>query len=104
MILVYSTDCTKSNWQFSYTRSFQRADPNSSYTLTASDGYNATENMDWLTIGQSHTSNVDVDFAGGYFANFNYQIQYVGNDGSSATLIWNCETGEVLQSSWNPAD
>ena len=104
MILLSSTDCTKSNWQFSYTRSFQRVDANSSYTLTASNGYYASENMDWLTIGQSHTSNVDVDFDGGYFSNFNYKIQYVGNDGSSATLIWNCETGEVLQSSWNPAD
>ncbi len=104
MILLSSTDCTKSKWQFSYTRSFQRVDANSSYTLTASNEYNASENMDWLTIGQSHTSNVDVDFDGGYFSNFNYTIQYVGNDGSSATLIWNCETGEVLQSSWNPAD
>ncbi|MCK5633513.1 MAG: hypothetical protein KAI06_00410 [Anaerolineales bacterium] len=104
MTLVSNSDCTKSNWQFAYTRSFQRVDANSSYTLTASNGYNATENMDWLTIGQSHTSDVEVDFDGGYAANYNYQIQYVGNDGSSATLIWNCETGEVFQSSWNPAD
>ncbi|MCK5634460.1 MAG: hypothetical protein KAI06_05210, partial [Anaerolineales bacterium] len=104
MTLVSSTDCTESNWQFSYKRSFQRVDANSSYTLTGSNGYYANENMDWLTLGQSHTSNVDVDFDGGYAANFNYKIQYVGNDGSSATLIWNCETGEVLQSSWNPAD
>jgi hypothetical protein len=31
MTLVSSTDCTKSNWQFAYTRSFQRVDANSSY-------------------------------------------------------------------------
>ena len=104
MFLLSSTDCTKSNWQFSYTRSFQRVDANSTYTVTGSNGYNATENMDWLTIGQSHTSNVDVNLDGGYAANFTFKTQYVGNDGSYAILIWNCETGEVLQNSWNPAD
>ena len=104
MFLLTSTDCTKSNWQFSYTRSFQRVDANSSYTLTGSNGYYASENMDWMAVGQSHTSDLDVSLEGGYAANFNYKIQYIGNDGSSATLIWNCETGEVLQSSWTPAD
>jgi hypothetical protein len=104
MILLSSTDCTKSNWQFSYTRSFQRVDANSSYTLTGSNRYYAIENMDWMAIGQSHTSNVDVYTDGGYVSNFNFKTQYIGNDGSSATLIWNCETGEVLQSSWTPAD
>ena len=104
MLLLSSTDCTKSNWQFSYTRSFQRVDANSTYTLTGSNGYNATENMDWLTIGQSHTSNVDLNLDGGYAANFTFKTQYVGNDGSYAILIWNCETGEVLQNSWNPSD
>lgn len=104
MFLLSSTDCTKSNWQFSYTRSFQRVDANSSYTLTGSNGYYASENMDWMAVGQSHTSDLDVSLEGGYAANFNYKIQYIGNDGSSATLIWNCETGEVLQSSWTQAD
>jgi hypothetical protein len=104
LTFVSSTDCTTSKHQFSYIRSFQRVDVNSSYTVTFSNGYSESHNMDWMTIGQSHTSTVDVDFVGGYAANFNYEIQYVGNDGSSATLIWNCETGEVIQSSWNPAD
>jgi len=104
MFLLSSTDCTKSNWQYSYNRSFQRVDANSSYTLTGSNGYYASENMDWMAVGQSHTSDVDVSLEGGYAANLNYKIQYIGNDGSSATLIWNCETGEVLQSSWTPAD
>ena len=104
MTFVSSTDCTTSKHLFSYIRSFQRVDVNSSYTVTFSNGYSESHNLDWMTNGQSHTSTVDVDFAGGYAANFSYKIRYVGNDGSSATLIWTCETGEVLQSSWNPAD
>ena len=55
-------------------------------------------------VGQSQSGRADADDEGGYAANFNFRMQYVGNDGSSATLVWNCQTGEVLQSFWSPAD
>ena len=89
----------------SYHRTIQRVNANSSYTLTASNGFSAVRDLSSLAIGQTIAGTVNLEnMPGGYADGFNYQVRYAANDGSEATLIFNCQTGEVIASSWSPAN
>ena len=103
MIFVSSTDCTQDEWTYSYFRSFHRTDQYSTYTLTGSNGFEALRDMSWMEIGDTQASTVTVTIMGGYAPDYPYRTQYLGSDGSRATLVWNCQTGALLESSWVPA-
>ncbi len=105
--LVSSTDCTQPSWEITFTNSLYRSSLDALVTVNSSLGFYSEDKMERMDVGETERNTFSFStqdgLPGDQPSDTIYWAQYEGSGGSETKITWNCQTGELIDTTYTPA-